>query len=64
MNRELHKPTDEAISLEGIADHDLATGDRAQGLAYLNQALHIYRRLGMGPAIERVRAQLSDLDAH
>ena len=63
MNRELHKLDDEAISLEGIADHYLATGDPAQGLAYLNQALEIYRRLGMRADIERVQARLSDLDA-
>jgi tetratricopeptide (TPR) repeat protein len=27
MNRELNKPDDEAISLEGIAEHHLATGE-------------------------------------
>ena len=60
MNRELHKPDDEAISLEGIGEHHLATGDQSQGIAYLNQALEIFQRLGMGADIERVQARLAD----
>lgn len=47
MNRESRKPDDEAISLEGIADHLLAVGDVAEGVAQLKQALEIYQRLGM-----------------
>lgn len=59
MNRELRKPDDEAISLEGIADHYLCTGDPAQGVAYLNQAFEIYQRLGMPLDVERVQARLA-----
>ena len=60
MNRELNKPDDEAISLEGVAEHHFADGDVEQGAAYLRQALEIFRRLGMGPDIERVRARLGE----
>lgn len=60
MNRELNKPDDEAISLEGIADHHLNTGNPEQGIAYLNQALEIYQRLGMHLDIERVQARLTE----
>jgi hypothetical protein len=58
MNRELDKPDDEAISLEGIADHHLAEGDTTQGIARLRQALEIYQRLGMSVDIERVQTRL------
>jgi hypothetical protein len=61
MNRELNKPDDEAISLEGIAEHHLATGDPAQGAAYLQQALELYRRLGMVADIDRTEARLTGL---
>lgn len=64
MNRELSKPDDEAASLEGIAEHHLATGDAARGTEYLRQALQIYQRLGMRPDAERVQARLTDPDAH
>jgi len=63
MNRELNKPDDEAISLEGIAEHHLATGRPAQGTAYLNQALEIYERLGMAPDTRRVQERLAGLAA-
>ena len=59
MNRELNKPDDEAISLEGIAEHHLATGDPTQGIAHLRQALEIYQRLGMAPDAQRVQDSLS-----
>jgi tetratricopeptide (TPR) repeat protein len=62
-NRELNKPDDEAISLEGIAHHHLATGNPAEGIAHLNQALEIYQRLGMRQDIERVHAKLRELGA-
>ena len=60
MNRELDKPDDEAISLEGIAEHHLAecgTADAARGTAYLRQALAIYQHLGMRADADRVRAR-------
>ena len=61
MNRELNKPDDEAISLEGIAEHHLADGDTAEGAAHLNQALEIYQRLGMAPDTRRVQVRLDGL---
>jgi len=63
MNCELNKPDDEAVALEGIAEHHLATGDPVQGIAYLYQALGIYRRLGMIPDTRRVQSQLDALTA-
>ena len=51
----------EAISLEGIGDHYLATGDIPQAKEYLRQALEIYQRLGMNPDDQRVQARLKDL---
>ena len=61
LNRELDKPDDEAISLEGIADHHLAAGDTDQGTAHLRQSLDIYRHLGMNADIERVQARLASI---
>lgn len=61
MNRELNKPDDEAVALEGIGECHLADGDTSQGTAYLNQSLEIYERLGMHPDIARVRARIADL---
>jgi tetratricopeptide (TPR) repeat protein len=59
MNHELNKPDDEAASLEGIAEHYLATGDPAQGTAYLHRVLEIYQRLGMAPDTHRVQNRLT-----
>jgi hypothetical protein len=63
MNHELNKPDDEAVSLEGIAEHHLATGEPARGTAQLHQALEIYQRLGMAPDTHRVQSRLTDLGA-
>jgi tetratricopeptide (TPR) repeat protein len=60
MDRELNMPAEEALSLEGIANH-LADGDTVQGIEHLHQALQIYQRLGMRADIERVTARLVDL---
>lgn len=59
MNRELSKPDDEAIALEGIGECHLAGGQAEDGVAHLAQALEIYQRLGMRPDVERVRARLA-----
>ena len=61
MNQELNKPDDQAISLEGIADHHLTTGDTFQGVAHLRQALEIYQRLGMSADMKRVQTRLAGL---
>jgi hypothetical protein len=61
MTRELNKPDDEAIALEGIAEHHLATDDPTEGTRYLHQALEIYQRLGMRADIERVQARLAEV---
>jgi hypothetical protein len=57
-DRALNKPDDEAISLEGIGEHHLATSDPAQGATHLRQALEIYQRLGMRADAQRVKARL------
>ena len=61
MNRELNKPDDEAIALEGLGDCHLTAGETATGAAHLHQALEIYQRLGMAPDADRVRNLLADL---
>jgi len=63
MNRELNKPDDEAISLEGIAEHHTATGELTLGIEHLHQALEIYRRLGMATDTRRVQDRLDGLPA-
>jgi tetratricopeptide (TPR) repeat protein len=61
MNRELNKPDDEPISLEGIAEHHLADGDTPGTTTYLRLALDIYQRLGMREDAKRVQARLDRL---
>ncbi|WP_194908800.1 hypothetical protein [Catenulispora rubra] len=61
MNQELNKPDDEAISLEGIAEHQLAVGDVSRGTEILRQVLGIYERLSMNADVKRVQARLTDL---
>ncbi len=56
MNRELNKPDDESISLEGIAGHHLADGDTPGGTAHLRLALEIYQRLGLREDAKRVQS--------
>jgi hypothetical protein len=63
MNQELNKLDDEAISLEGIADHHLATGETSRGAAHLRQALESYQHLGMNADVERVQTRLAGLAA-
>lgn len=63
MNRELNKPDDEAIALEGIAEHYLAIGDLTQGTTHLQLALEIYRRIGLSPDAHRVQSRLDGLTA-
>ncbi len=61
MNRELNKPDDEAIALEGLGECHLATSEDELAAAHLEQALDIFQRLGMAPDAERVRNRLADL---
>jgi hypothetical protein len=58
MNRELNKPDDEAISLEGLGVCHLTTGEPEAAAVDLRLALEIYERLGMNPDTERVRTRL------
>jgi tetratricopeptide (TPR) repeat protein len=62
MNRELNKPDDEAISLEGLGECHLAAGEPETGTDHLSQALEIFHQLGMTPDVERVRTRLANLD--
>lgn len=61
LNRELSKPDDEAISLEGIGDHYLEAGDVAQASVFLREALEIYQRLGMNADDQRVRGRIAGI---
>ena len=61
MNRELNKPDDEAVSLEGIGECHLSTGKTDTGISRLRQALGIYQRLGMAPDTARVQARLAEI---
>jgi tetratricopeptide (TPR) repeat protein len=51
MNRELNKPDDRAIALEGIGECHLSAGAAEAGAGRLRQALEIYRQLGMVPTL-------------
>jgi hypothetical protein len=59
MNRELGKPDDEAIALEGSGECLLAQGRTAEGTARLRQALDLYQRLGMRADTERLTTHLA-----
>ena len=61
LAREVHQPDDEALALEGIGKCFLRIGDSREAAVHLNQALAIFRRLGMCDA-ERVEASLAELD--
>jgi len=61
MNRELNKPDDEALALEGLGECHLSVAETEPGTTYLRDALQIYRRLGMTPDAERVHTRLDDL---
>jgi hypothetical protein len=61
--RELGKPDDEAISLEGIGECLLAEGSPGEGTARLRQALEIFQRLGMTLDAERVHTRIASLAA-
>ena len=63
MNRELNKPDDEAIALEGIGECHISGGEPEPAITHLRQALEIYQRLGMTRGAERVRTRLADLVA-
>jgi DNA-binding SARP family transcriptional activator/tetratricopeptide (TPR) repeat protein len=61
MNRELNKPDGQALALEGLGECHLTAGEAEAGVAHLRQALETFRRLGMTPDAERVRARLACL---
>jgi tetratricopeptide (TPR) repeat protein len=54
---------DEALALEGIGECYLRTADTQSGIAYLKQALDIFRRLAMNPDANRVDTRLTELSA-
>jgi tetratricopeptide (TPR) repeat protein len=62
LAREVHQPDDEALALEGIAECLLRMGDPHEAVVHLNQALAIFRRLGMHDS-ERIEARLAEFDA-
>lgn len=60
LAQETGQQDDEAVALEGLAEHHLSTGETEPALAYLTQALEIFQHLGMTPDAERVGARLND----
>jgi tetratricopeptide (TPR) repeat protein len=58
LARETGQPDDEALALEGIGECHRHAGDTEAGIAHLNQALEIFRRLTMEPDADRVQARL------
>jgi DNA-binding SARP family transcriptional activator/tetratricopeptide (TPR) repeat protein len=61
LAREVHQPEDEAVAIEGIAEHHFTLGDALAGRAFLRQAQQLYERLGMAPDTERVRTRLAEI---
>jgi DNA-binding SARP family transcriptional activator/tetratricopeptide (TPR) repeat protein len=59
LARETHQPDDEALALAGVGECHLHVGDAEAGIAHLNQALVILRRLAMKPEADRVQARLT-----
>jgi hypothetical protein len=58
MNRELNKPDDEAVALEGLGECHLSVGEAEPAARHLRQALEIFEHLGMTPDADRVRTRL------
>ncbi|HEY3873129.1 MAG TPA: BTAD domain-containing putative transcriptional regulator [Actinocrinis sp.] len=63
LSREVQHPDDEGLALEGIGECRLRTGEPEAGADHLNQALAIFRRLGMQPDADRVVARLNEAGA-
>lgn len=61
LSREVTQPDDEALALEGIGECLAASRQFEDAVTNLNDALEIFRRLGMRPEIERVTARLVEL---
>jgi DNA-binding SARP family transcriptional activator/tetratricopeptide (TPR) repeat protein len=61
MNRELNKPDDQAIALEGLGECHLADGGTDAAATHLHQALEIFQRLGMALDARRVQDRLHNL---
>jgi DNA-binding SARP family transcriptional activator len=59
LARETRQPDDEALALEGIGECLLHADNTQAGIAHLNQALEIFRRLTMKPDADRVQARLT-----
>jgi DNA-binding SARP family transcriptional activator/tetratricopeptide (TPR) repeat protein len=59
LARETRQPDDEALALEGIGECQLQAGETEAGIAHLNLALDIFRRLTMKPDADRVQARLT-----
>jgi tetratricopeptide (TPR) repeat protein len=61
LAREVDMPDEQALALEGIGECRLLTQDSEDGAAYLDQALQIFRQIGMQPDAQRVEARLTQL---
>ena len=61
MAREVTQPDDEALALEGIGECLVLEAEVGDAVRHLDDALQIFRRLGMRPEIERVTRRLAEL---
>lgn len=63
MNQAVDKPDGEALALEGLAECHLAAFEDEAGISGLQQALALFRRLGMKPDVKRLQARLAGFGA-
>ncbi|MBR7828654.1 tetratricopeptide repeat protein [Actinospica sp. MGRD01-02] len=61
MAREVTQPDDEALALGGIGECLVLEGKAGDAVRHLDDALEIFRRLGMRREIERVTRRLAGL---
>jgi len=59
LARETRQLDDEAFALEGSGEHLLRRSDTEAGIAYLQQAMEIFRRMAMKPDADRVQTRLA-----
>jgi DNA-binding SARP family transcriptional activator/tetratricopeptide (TPR) repeat protein len=61
LARDTQQLDNEAIALEGIGECCLHSGQAADGIGYLKQALDIFQRLAATPDADRVQARLGEM---
>jgi hypothetical protein len=61
LTRDVRQPDGEAFALEGTTESHPCLGESDTGVRHLNQALDIFRRLGMKADARRVQTRLARL---